>query len=127
LAKTGLSPLKILQMTTLNPAEFLARTGTMDSIEVGKNEKQYTRYISECLEIWDQLTGSDSFILHPLKKSPPLIANRSIQLCPIQAIPTEFAPCVLPVLGHRTSQSAALPNSVWDYRPLSYDPRLDAV
>jgi hypothetical protein len=37
LAKTGLSPLRVLQMTTLNPAEFLGRTGTMGSIEVGKN------------------------------------------------------------------------------------------
>ena len=37
LAKAGLSPLKILQMTTLNPAEFLGRTGTMGSLELGKN------------------------------------------------------------------------------------------
>jgi imidazolonepropionase-like amidohydrolase len=37
LAKAGLSPLKILQMTTLNPAEFLGRRTTMGSIEVGKN------------------------------------------------------------------------------------------
>jgi imidazolonepropionase-like amidohydrolase len=37
LAKAGLSPLKTLQMTTLNPAEFLGRTGTMGSIEIGKN------------------------------------------------------------------------------------------
>ncbi len=37
LAKAGLSPLKILQMTTLNPAEFLDRTATMGSIDVGKN------------------------------------------------------------------------------------------
>jgi imidazolonepropionase-like amidohydrolase len=37
LAKAGLSPLKILQMTTLNPAEFLDRTSTMGSIDVGKN------------------------------------------------------------------------------------------
>jgi len=37
LAKAGLSPLKILQMTTLNPAEFLGRTGTMGNIDVGKN------------------------------------------------------------------------------------------
>jgi imidazolonepropionase-like amidohydrolase len=37
LAKTGLSPLKILQMTTLNPADVLGRTATMGSIEVGKN------------------------------------------------------------------------------------------
>jgi len=37
LAKAGLSPFKILQMTTLNPAEFLARTATMGSIDVGKN------------------------------------------------------------------------------------------
>ena len=37
LAKAGLSPLKILQMTTLNPAEFLGRTGTMGSIDIGKN------------------------------------------------------------------------------------------
>jgi imidazolonepropionase-like amidohydrolase len=37
LAKAGLSPLKILQMTTLYPAEFLGRTATMGSIDVGKN------------------------------------------------------------------------------------------
>jgi imidazolonepropionase-like amidohydrolase len=37
LAKAGLSPLKILQMTTLYPAEFLSRTATMGSIDVGKN------------------------------------------------------------------------------------------
>jgi imidazolonepropionase-like amidohydrolase len=37
LAKAGLSPFKILQMTTLYPAEFLGRTATMGSIEVGKN------------------------------------------------------------------------------------------
>jgi imidazolonepropionase-like amidohydrolase len=37
LAKAGLSPLKILRMTTLNPAEFLGRTETMGSIDVGKN------------------------------------------------------------------------------------------
>jgi imidazolonepropionase-like amidohydrolase len=37
LAKAGLSPLKILQMTTLNPAEFLSRTGTMGSVDIGKN------------------------------------------------------------------------------------------
>jgi imidazolonepropionase-like amidohydrolase len=37
LAKAGLSPLKILQMTTLNPAEFLGRTATMGSIDIGKN------------------------------------------------------------------------------------------
>jgi imidazolonepropionase-like amidohydrolase len=37
LSKAGLSPFKILQMTTLYPAEFLGRTATMGSIEVGKN------------------------------------------------------------------------------------------
>lgn len=37
LAKTRLSPLKILQMTTLYPAEFLGRTATMGSIDVGKD------------------------------------------------------------------------------------------
>jgi imidazolonepropionase-like amidohydrolase len=37
LAKAGLFPLRILQMTTLNPAEFLDRTATMGSIDVGKN------------------------------------------------------------------------------------------
>jgi imidazolonepropionase-like amidohydrolase len=36
-AKAGLSPLKILQMTTLNGAEFLGRTATMGSVAVGKN------------------------------------------------------------------------------------------
>jgi hypothetical protein len=37
LAKAGLSPLKILQMTTLDPAEFLGRISIMGSVEVGKN------------------------------------------------------------------------------------------
>ena len=37
LAKAGLSPFKIVQMTTLYPAEFLGRTATMGSIEVGRN------------------------------------------------------------------------------------------
>jgi imidazolonepropionase-like amidohydrolase len=37
LAKAGLAALKILQMTTLYPAEFLGRTGTMGSVELGKN------------------------------------------------------------------------------------------
>jgi imidazolonepropionase-like amidohydrolase len=37
LARAGLSPLKILQMTTLHPAVFLGRTATMGSIDVGKN------------------------------------------------------------------------------------------
>lgn len=37
LAAAGLSPLDILQMTTLNPAEFLNRQATMGTVEVGKN------------------------------------------------------------------------------------------
>jgi len=37
LGKAGLPPFKILQMTTSYPAEFLGRTATMGSIEVGKN------------------------------------------------------------------------------------------
>ncbi len=37
LAKAGLSPLEILQTTTLNGAEFLRRTTTMGTIEEGKN------------------------------------------------------------------------------------------
>ena len=37
LAASGLSPLDILQMTTLNPAEFLNRQSTMGSVDVGKN------------------------------------------------------------------------------------------
>ena len=37
LAKAGLSPLKIFQMTTLNPAEYLGRSATMGTIDVGKN------------------------------------------------------------------------------------------
>ena len=36
LAKAGLSPLEILQMTTLNGAEFLNREATMGSVEEGK-------------------------------------------------------------------------------------------
>ena len=37
LAKAGLSPLRVLQTTTLNGAEFLGTTATMGSVEVGKN------------------------------------------------------------------------------------------
>lgn len=37
LSKAGLSPLKILQMTTLMPAEFLGRTTTMGTIDVEKD------------------------------------------------------------------------------------------
>ena len=35
LAKAGLTPLKILQMTTRDPARFLGRTATMGSVQVG--------------------------------------------------------------------------------------------
>ena len=37
LAKAGLGPLKILQMTTLDPARFLDRLATMGSVAAGKN------------------------------------------------------------------------------------------
>ena len=37
LAKAGLSPLKILQMTTIDPARFLGHTATMGTVEAGKN------------------------------------------------------------------------------------------
>jgi imidazolonepropionase-like amidohydrolase len=37
LAQDGFSPLKILQMTTLNPARFYGREATMGSVEVGRN------------------------------------------------------------------------------------------
>ena len=37
LARAGLSPLKILQMTTRDPARFLGRTETMGSVTVGKD------------------------------------------------------------------------------------------
>lgn len=37
LTASGLTPLDILQMTTLNPAEFLNRQSTMGSVDVGKN------------------------------------------------------------------------------------------
>jgi imidazolonepropionase-like amidohydrolase len=37
LAAAGLSPLRILQMTTLDAAEFLDRTATMGTVEVGKD------------------------------------------------------------------------------------------
>ena len=37
LAKAGLSPLEVLQAATLNGAEFLRRTGTMGTVEEGKN------------------------------------------------------------------------------------------
>jgi imidazolonepropionase-like amidohydrolase len=36
LAKAGLSPLKILQMTTINPAEYLGRQDTMGTVEPGR-------------------------------------------------------------------------------------------
>jgi imidazolonepropionase-like amidohydrolase len=37
LAASGLSPLEVLQTTTLNAAEFLRREATMGSVEAGKN------------------------------------------------------------------------------------------
>ncbi|MGE0742627.1 MAG: amidohydrolase family protein [Hyphomonadaceae bacterium] len=37
LAKAGLSPLKILQMTTINAAEYLRRTDAMGAVEPGRN------------------------------------------------------------------------------------------
>ncbi len=37
LEKTGISPLHVLQMTTLNGAEFLGRLDDMGTVEVGKN------------------------------------------------------------------------------------------
>jgi imidazolonepropionase-like amidohydrolase len=37
LAAAGLSPLKILQMTTRNGAKFLNREATMGSVDIGKN------------------------------------------------------------------------------------------
>jgi Amidohydrolase family len=37
LATAGLSPLRILQMATVNAAEFLGRTDTMGTVEPGKN------------------------------------------------------------------------------------------
>jgi hypothetical protein len=37
LAKAGLTPLEVLQTTTLNGAEFLRRTATMGTVEEGKN------------------------------------------------------------------------------------------
>lgn len=37
LAKAGLSPLKILQMATINAAEYLGRTDAMGAVEPGRN------------------------------------------------------------------------------------------
>ena len=37
LAKAGLSPLEVLQATTLNGAEFLRRQAAMGTVDVGKN------------------------------------------------------------------------------------------
>jgi imidazolonepropionase-like amidohydrolase len=37
LAKAGLSPLQILQMTTINPAQYLGREDTMGTVEAGRN------------------------------------------------------------------------------------------
>ena len=36
-AEAGLSPLKILQMTTINPAQYLGREDTMGTVELGHN------------------------------------------------------------------------------------------
>lgn len=37
LSKAGLSPLKILQMTTIDPAQYLDREDTMGTVEAGRN------------------------------------------------------------------------------------------
>ena len=37
LAKAGFSPLKILQMTTINPAQYLGREDTMGTVKPGRN------------------------------------------------------------------------------------------
>ena len=37
LAQIGFTPLEVLQMTTLNAAEFLNRSATMGSVDIGKN------------------------------------------------------------------------------------------
>jgi imidazolonepropionase-like amidohydrolase len=37
LEKAGLSPLRVLQMTTLNAAEFLGKTGSFGTVEAGKS------------------------------------------------------------------------------------------
>jgi imidazolonepropionase-like amidohydrolase len=37
LGKAGIAPLKVLQMTTINAAEYLGRTSTMGSVEPGRN------------------------------------------------------------------------------------------
>jgi imidazolonepropionase-like amidohydrolase len=37
LGKAGLTPLQILQMTTINAAEYLGRTDTMGTVEIGRN------------------------------------------------------------------------------------------
>jgi imidazolonepropionase-like amidohydrolase len=37
LAMAGLSPLRVLQMTTINAAEYLGRTSTMGTVEPGRN------------------------------------------------------------------------------------------
>lgn len=37
LGKAGISPLHILRMATLNGAEFLGRTDTMGTVDIGKN------------------------------------------------------------------------------------------
>jgi imidazolonepropionase-like amidohydrolase len=37
LAEAGLSPLKILQMATINPAEYLGREDNMGTVEPGRN------------------------------------------------------------------------------------------
>jgi imidazolonepropionase-like amidohydrolase len=37
LAAAGLTPLRILQMTTINAAEFLGRTDTMGTVDIGKD------------------------------------------------------------------------------------------
>jgi imidazolonepropionase-like amidohydrolase len=37
LARAGVAPLRVLQMTTLDPARFLRREATMGSVERGRN------------------------------------------------------------------------------------------
>jgi imidazolonepropionase-like amidohydrolase len=37
LAAAGLTPLRVLQMTTINAADFLGRTDTMGTVDVGKD------------------------------------------------------------------------------------------
>ena len=58
LARAGVSPLRILRMTTLDPAIFLHREATMGTVEPGKNadlvllEADPTKAVANLHRVW---------------------------------------------------------------------------